>query len=236
MARAALDKSPGDVAAMFDDIAGRYDLLNDVLSLGQDRVWRGAAVRAVDAYSGELVLDLAAGTGTSSVAFTSRGARVIACDFSQGMLRVGARREREEGSSRATFVAGDALSLPFADRTFDAVTISFGLRNVHDVDQALQEMRRVTKIGGRLVICEFSHIPVAALDRVYSRYLAAALPMIARCFTANTGAYSYLSESIADWPDQRALAARLQRAGWSRVAWRNLTLGVVALHRAVRRA
>lgn len=234
MTRAELDKSPTDVAAMFDGIAGRYDLLNDVLSLGQDRMWRHSVVHAVDAYSGELVLDLAAGTGTSAEFFTRKGARVIACDFSQGMLRVGA--ERRGGASRrgVTFVAGDALSLPFADETFDAVTISFGLRNVNDVDQALRELRRVTKVGGRLVVCEFSHLPVGVLDRIYGRYLMAALPAIARCFTANTGAYEYLSESILDWPDQAGLAARLRSAGWSRVAWRNLTFGVVALHRGVR--
>ncbi|MFC3994578.1 demethylmenaquinone methyltransferase [Nocardiopsis sediminis] len=236
MTHAELDKSPTDVAAMFDDIAGRYDLVNDVLSLGQDRLWRRAVVNAVDAYSGELVLDLAAGTGTSSESFTGKGARVIACDFSQGMLKVGA--ERRGGASRrgVTFVAGDALSLPFADETFDAVTISFGLRNVHDVGQALRELHRVTKVGGRLVICEFSHIPVGALDTLYSGYLMAALPKIARVFTDNTGAYEYLSNSIMDWPDQAALAANIQSAGWSQVAWRNLSMGVVALHRGYRRS
>ncbi|MFC4565260.1 demethylmenaquinone methyltransferase [Nocardiopsis mangrovi] len=236
MTHAELDKSPTDVAAMFDDIAGRYDLVNDVLSLGQDRLWRRATVGAVDAFSGELVLDLAAGTGTSSESFTGKGARVIACDFSQGMLRVGA--ERRGGASRrgVTFVAGDALALPFADETFDAVTISFGLRNVQDVEQALGELRRVTKIGGRLVICEFSHIPVGVIDTLYRGYLMAALPKIARVFTDNTGAYEYLSESIMDWPDQAALAATIQSAGWSQVAWRNLSMGVVALHRGHRRA
>jgi demethylmenaquinone methyltransferase/2-methoxy-6-polyprenyl-1,4-benzoquinol methylase len=236
MTHAELDKSPADVAAMFDDIAGRYDLVNDVLSLGQDRLWRRAAVDAVDAYSGELVLDLAAGTGTSSESFTAKGARVIACDFSQGMLRVGA--ERRGGASRrgVTFVAGDALALPFADGTFDAVTISFGLRNTQDADQALRELHRVTKVGGRLVVCEFSHIPVRPLDTVYNGYLMAALPKIAGLFSSNTGAYDYLSRSIMDWPDQPALARRLGAAGWSQVAWRNLTFGVVALHRGYRRS
>ncbi|GAA3752464.1 demethylmenaquinone methyltransferase [Salinactinospora qingdaonensis] len=234
MKRADLDKQPTDVAAMFDDIAARYDLLNGVLSLGQDRAWRRATVKAVDAYSGELVLDLAAGTGTSSASFAARGARVIACDFSQGMLEVGAQRRGGASRRGVTFVGGDALHLPFADETFDAVTISFGLRNVADVDLALRELRRVTKVGGRVVICEFSHIPVEVLDRIYGRYLMAALPTIARRFTANSEAYAYLSESIMAWPDQPALAARLQAAGFSRVAWRNLTMGVVALHRGVR--
>ncbi|MFC7329296.1 demethylmenaquinone methyltransferase [Marinactinospora rubrisoli] len=234
MTRAELDKNPGDVAAMFDDIAARYDLANDVLSLGQDRLWRRAAVNAVDAYSGELVLDLAAGTGTSSESFTARGARVIACDFSLGMLRVGAQRRGGASRRGVTLVAGDALRLPFADETFDAVTISFGLRNVADTAQALRELRRVTKTGGRLVVCEFSHIPVAALDRLYGHYLMGALPLIARRITGRSAAYEYLSESIEAWPDQATLARMLQDAGWSRVAWRNLTLGVVALHRGVR--
>ncbi|RCV52845.1 demethylmenaquinone methyltransferase [Marinitenerispora sediminis] len=236
MTRAELDKNPGDVAAMFDDIAARYDLVNDVLSLGQDRLWRRAVVNAVEAYSGELVLDLAAGTGTSSESFTARGARVVACDFSLGMLRVGARRRGGASRRGVTLVAGDALRLPFADETFDAVTISFGLRNVADTAQALRELRRVTKVGGRLVVCEFSHIPVAAVDQVYNRYLMAALPVIARRITGESAAYEYLSESIAEWPDQAALARLVQDAGWSRVAWRNLTLGVVALHRGVRTA
>mgnify|MGYP001030713827 CR=1 FL=1 len=234
MTRAELDKDPQDVAAMFDTIASRYDLLNSVLTLGWERRWRKAVVDAVDAYSGELVLDLAAGTGTSSESFTRKGARVIACDFSLGMLRVGA--ERRGGASRrgVTVVAGDALALPFADETFDAVTISFGLRNVQDADRALRELRRVTKVGGRLVICEFSHLPVRPLDRILAKGMEIGLPLVARGFSDNPDAYAYLSESIAAWPDQRALARQLQAAGWSRVAWRNLTFGVVALHRARR--
>lgn len=235
MTRAELDKRPADVASMFDGIADRYDLVNDVISLGQDRAWRRAAVQAVDALGGELVLDLAAGTGTSSESFAKKGARVIACDFSQGMLRVGAQRRGGASRRGVTFAAGDALALPFADNTFDAVTISFGLRNTNHTDQALRELRRVTKVGGRLVVCEFSHIPVGALDRIYGTYLMGALPKIARLVTAESAAYEYLSESIMDWPDQRALAGRMQAAGWSSVAWRNLTFGVVALHRGYRR-
>jgi demethylmenaquinone methyltransferase / 2-methoxy-6-polyprenyl-1,4-benzoquinol methylase len=230
MTRAQLDKRPRDVAAMFDGLADRYDLLNDVLSLGQDRYWRKVVARAVGAGPGQLVLDLAAGTGTSSRAFTSAGARCVACDFSLGMLRAGAAKH----AARVRFVAGDALDLPFRDLSFDAVTISFGLRNVVDPDAALAEMLRVTRPGGRLVVCEFSHLPARRLDAVYSRYLAAALPAIARRVSGSGEAYSYLAESIADWPAQPELARRIAAAGWRGVRWRNLTMGVVAVHMALR--
>jgi demethylmenaquinone methyltransferase / 2-methoxy-6-polyprenyl-1,4-benzoquinol methylase len=236
MTRAQLDKRPGDVAAMFDGLADRYDLLNDVLSLGQDRHWRRVVAAAVGAGPGERVLDLAAGTGTSSLAFTGAGAQCVACDFSLGMLRVGKQRAAGQPSSRVSFVAGDALDIPFGNQSFDAVTISFGLRNVADPDAALAEMLRVTKPGGRLVICEFSHLPGRRLDAVYSRYLAAALPAVARRLTGSGDAYRYLAESIADWPDQPALARRIAAAGWRGVRWRNLTMGVVAVHKALRPA
>jgi demethylmenaquinone methyltransferase/2-methoxy-6-polyprenyl-1,4-benzoquinol methylase len=246
MTRAQLDKRPADVAAMFDAVAERYDLLNDVLSLGQDRRWRSVVARLVAARPGEVVLDIAAGTGTSSRAFAASGARCVACDFSTGMLRVGASRA---GASRAgaggravasepaglvSFVAGDALTLPFAASAFDVVTISFGLRNVADPGAALAEMLRVTRPGGRLVICEFSHLPARSLDLAYQRYLAAALPAVARRLSSNAAAYDYLAESISGWPAQEELAARIRGAGWSAVRWRNLTCGVVAVHVARR--
>jgi demethylmenaquinone methyltransferase / 2-methoxy-6-polyprenyl-1,4-benzoquinol methylase len=228
MTRAQLDKKPGDVSAMFDKVAERYDLLNDMLSLGQDRLWRRSVARAVSAGPGDVVLDLAAGTGTSSRAFTAAGARCIACDFSLGMLRVGARKP----AAGVRFVAGDALALPFGDGFFDAVTISFGLRNVADPDAALAEMLRVTRPGGALVVCEFSHLPAPAADGLYQRYLATALPLVARRLSGNSEAYGYLAESISDWPGQRELARRISAAGWQAVRWRNLSLGVVALHLA----
>jgi demethylmenaquinone methyltransferase / 2-methoxy-6-polyprenyl-1,4-benzoquinol methylase len=232
MTRAQLDKRPGDVSAMFDRIAGRYDLLNDALSLGQDRQWRKAVAAAVRAEPGEVVLDLAAGTGTSARAFAGAGARAVACDFSLGMLAVGAGR-RPPG---VRFVAGDALALPFRETVFDAVTISFGLRNVADPDQALAELLRVTRPGGRLVVCEFSHLPDRRLNAWYERYLGSALPAIARLLATDAEAYDYLAESIRDWPDQRELAARIGAAGWAGVRWRNLSFGIVALHAARRPA
>lgn len=229
--RASLDKQPHEVAAMFDDVAAKYDLTNDVISLGQARRWRKDVARAVAARPGEKVLDLAAGTGTSSLSFSADGAYVVPCDFSLGMLTEGKKRH-----PWMPLTAGDATRLPFADGVFDAVTISFGLRNVHDTDAALSELLRVTKPGGRVVICEFSHPTWAPFRTVYSEYLMRALPPIARTVCSNPDAYVYLAESISSWPDQPALAARLQKAGWSKVAWRNLTGGIVALHRGFKPA
>src|SRR3984957_17135053 len=240
MARADLDKRPGDVAAMFDAIAGRYDLLNDILSAGQVRLWRRAVARIIGAGLGERVLDLAAGTGTSSLPFTATGADCVACDFSLGMLTAGhaklGHRSPRDGSGQLGWVAGDAMRLPFRDEVFDAVTISFGLRNVADPGAALAEMRRVTRPGGRLVVCEFSTITIASLDLLYRRYLINVLPAIARRTARNPEAYAYLAESIADWPAQRALAAVIGAAGWSAVRWRDLSLGVIAVHVARRAA
>jgi len=240
MARAQLDKRPGDVAAMFDKVAGRYDLLNDVLSLGQDRWWRKVVAKAVGARAGEVVLDLAAGTGTSSVTFTAAGAACVACDFSLGMLRAGVGRlgahGRATGAGPVRFVAGDALRLPLRDQSFDAVTCSFGLRNVADPGTALAEMFRVTRPGGRLVICEFGHLPSRRLDAIYGRYLMAALPAVARRLSPAGDAYEYLAESIRDWPDRGELARRIAGAGWTAVRWRDLTLGVVTVHTARRRS
>ena len=241
MARAHLDKRPRDVAAMFDAIAGRYDLLNDVLSAGQVRLWRRAVARITAAGLSERVLDLAAGTATSSLTFTATGADCVACDFSLGMLRAGRSRlagqqdgQLRDGRGRLGFVAGDALRLPFRDGAFDAVTISFGLRNVASPGAALAEMRRVTRPGGRLVVCEFSTIPIAPVDKLYRRYLINILPAIARRTARSPEAYEYLAESIADWPAQRELAGLIETAGWSAVRWRNLSLGAVAVHVARR--
>lgn len=230
MTRASLDKQPADVAAMFDSTAERYDLLNSLMTGGQDRRWRREVVKAVDARPGERVLDLAAGTGTSSVPFAEAGAETVACDFSLGMLRVGVRRQT--GVERLRFVAGDALKLPFADGTFDAVTISFGLRNVADTDLALRELRRVAKPGGRLLVCEVSHPPNVLLATGHKMHLRYGLPLLARV-SSNPDSYRYLGESTLAWPDQAALAGRIQKAGWAKVRWRNLTFGVVALHHAI---
>ncbi len=213
---------------MFDEVAPKYDLLNDILSMGQTRRWRKIVFDAVGARPGERVLDLAAGTGTSAEPYADAGIDVVACDFSLGMLKVGKRRRPD-----IHFVAGDATALPFADDTFDAATISFGLRNVHEPDVALAEMLRVVKPGGRLVVCEFSHPTFAPFHTVYTEYLMRAFPPLARKFSSNPDAYVYLAESIRAWPDQDALAARIAGAGWGDVRYRNLSGGIVAVHRAV---
>ena len=227
MTRADLDKDPAAVAAMFDDVARRYDFTNDVLSLGQDRRWRRHVVAALDARPGQRVLDLAAGTGTSSQPLQDCGVRVVPCDFSWGMLRVGKAARPHLG-----FTAGDGTRLPFADDSFDAVTISFGLRNIVDPDAGLREMRRVTRPGGRLVVCEFSSPTNRPFRTVYLEYLMKALPSLARAVSSSPDAYVYLAESVRAWPDQPGLADRLTAAGWRHAEWRNLSGGIVALHRA----
>jgi demethylmenaquinone methyltransferase / 2-methoxy-6-polyprenyl-1,4-benzoquinol methylase len=227
--RATLDKRPRDMAAMFDAVAKRYDLTNDVLSLGQVRRWRRQVLRTVAPRPGDRVLDLAAGTGTSSEPFEEAGATVVPCDFSLGMLRQG-----RQARPAMRFTAGDATRLPFADGAFAAVTISFGLRNIVDPDAALREIARVTRRGGRLVVCEFSHPTWRPFRRLYLEYLMRALPPVARRVSSSPDAYVYLAESIQAWPDQAALADRIRAAGWRDVGWRDLSGGIVALHFGVR--
>jgi demethylmenaquinone methyltransferase / 2-methoxy-6-polyprenyl-1,4-benzoquinol methylase len=225
--RADLHKRPEDVQAMFDDVAKRYDITNDILSMGQDRRWRKAVLSAVDARPGQRILDLAAGTGTSSQPFADVGAYVVPCDFSLGMLQVG-----KEARPHLPFVAGDATRLPFADDSFDVVTISFGLRNIVDPDAGLGEMLRVTRPGGALVVCEFSSPTWAPFRTIYVEYLMRALPTVARAVSSSPDAYVYLAESIRAWPDQAGLARRIEAAGWDRCEWQDLSGGIVALHRA----
>jgi demethylmenaquinone methyltransferase / 2-methoxy-6-polyprenyl-1,4-benzoquinol methylase len=211
---------------MFDDVARHYDRTNSMLSLGNSMVWRVLTVRAVAPKTGERILDLAAGTGTSSVALAKSGAHVVAADFSAGMIEVGKRKHPS-----IEFVQADATALPFKTGEFDAVTISFGLRNIADPKKALKEMYRVLKPGGRLVVCEFSKPPVAILRAGYNAYLKYVMPAVVDAASSNPQAYSYLAESIADWPDQTTLSQWIRGAGFTRVAYRNVTAGVVALHR-----
>ena len=227
MNRAGLDKRPTDVARMFDGVAARYDVMNDVLSLGQDRRWRKAVLRAINPQPGETILDIAAGTGTSSEPLIEAGAHVVPADFSLGMLQTGKKRAAD-----LPFTAADATQLPFADNSFDVVTMSFGLRNVVDTAGALAEFARVTKPGGRLLICEFSQPVNSAFRTIYNEYLMQALPPVARAVSSNPESYVYLAESIQAWPGQRELAEQIAAAGWTNLSWRNLSGGIVALHHA----
>jgi demethylmenaquinone methyltransferase/2-methoxy-6-polyprenyl-1,4-benzoquinol methylase len=228
MARATLDKRPTDVARMFDAVADRYDRMNALMTFGQERRWRRQVAATLGLAPGMRVLDLAAGTGASSLPFAAAGAYPVACDFSAGMLAVGRRQHPQ-----LTFVAGDALALPFADESFDAVTISFGLRNVADVHTALAELRRVTRPGGRLVVLETSQPPARLLRAMGRLYTLRVMPLIARAFSSDPSSYAYLAESADVWLDQQALADALRAAGWTGVGWRDLMLGAVALHSAV---
>jgi demethylmenaquinone methyltransferase / 2-methoxy-6-polyprenyl-1,4-benzoquinol methylase len=229
VSRASLDKEPHEVAAMFDGVAKRYDRTNTILSFGRDRSWRRSTRAALELAPGQRCLDLAAGTGVSTEELARSGAFVVGLDISLGMLQVG-RRTRPD----IPLLAGDALALPFADGAFDAITISFGLRNIVDTDAALTEMARVTRPGGRLVVCEFSAPVNAALKRIYLGYLMRTLPVVARRFSSNPEAYVYLAESIRAWPSQERLAQIIGGAGWGAVGWQNLTGGIVTLHRATR--
>jgi demethylmenaquinone methyltransferase/2-methoxy-6-polyprenyl-1,4-benzoquinol methylase len=229
MPRANLDKNPDEVAAMFDGVAKRYDLMNDLLSLGRTRAWRRATTATIAPAPGMKILDLAAGTGSSSQPLAAAGADVIPADFSDGMLAAGRAR-----LPHLPFAKADALNLPFEAGRFDVVTFSFGLRNTVDIDKALRESFRVTKVGGRLVIAEFSQPLWRPFRSLYRNYLMRALPILARWTSSNPDAYVYLAESIRAWPNQGELAQRIQGAGWSQVGWQNLTGGVVAVHRAIK--
>lgn len=224
--RANLDKKATDVQGMFNAVAKNYDLMNSLASLGQVRRWRKEVRRAVVTRPAMRVLDVAAGTGASSIEFVRAGADVVAVDFSEGMLEEGRRRHPE-----IDFRQADAMNLPFEDNSFDAVTTSFGLRNIQDFDRALREFYRVLRPGGHLVVCEFSRPTWAPFRALYHFFLGTVVPGLARIASYDAVAYDYLTESILDWPSQYVLAAHLRRAGFERLQLRNLSGGIVALHR-----
>lgn len=210
---------------MFDAVGKNYDVTNTVLSFGQDRLWRRRTRKRLDLQPGDVVLDLAAGTAVSTAELQKTGAQCVACDFSLGMLKAGKYR-------KVPMVCGDGTQLPFADNTFDAVTISYGLRNIVDFRAGLEDMARVTKPGGKLTIAEFSTPVIPVFSTIYKEYLMRALPAVARVVSSNPDAYEYLAESIRAWPDQEELASAIADCGWERVGWQNLTGGIVALHSA----
>ena len=229
MSRANLNKDPDEVATMFDGVAKRYDLVNDLLSLGQTKAWRKATTAIIAPKAGMVILDLAAGPGSSSEPLYKAGATVFATDFSEGMLAQGRKARPYLNFSKA-----DALNLPFEANRFDVVTISYGLRNTVTYEKALIEALRVTKPRGRIVIAEFSQPTNRIFRTIYTKYLMRLLPAIAKKTSSNPDAYVYLAESIRAWPDQAALAESLKKAGWSNVSWKNLTFGVVAVHSATK--
>ena len=229
MSRANLSKDPDEVAAMFDGVAKRYDLVNDLLSLGRTKAWRKAATKIIAPTPGMQILDLAAGPGSSSEPLHKAGATVFATDFSEGMLAVGRKTRPYLNFSKV-----DALNLPFEANRFDVVTISYGLRNTVDYPKALAEALRVTKPGGLMVVVEFSHPTWRPFRTIYTEYLMKALPAIARKTSSNPDAYIYLAESIRAWPDQKGLADAMEKAGWGQISWKNLTGGVVAVHSGIK--
>jgi demethylmenaquinone methyltransferase/2-methoxy-6-polyprenyl-1,4-benzoquinol methylase len=222
----AAQRTAQGVQRMFDRVAPRYDVANTVFSLGQDKRWRQAAGRATHLTAGEVAVDVACGTGalTHDLEAMAPGALVVGMDFSQEMLK-------RAGPGR--YAAGDAIQLPLEDGSVDVVTIAFGLRNLPEPAQGLLEFRRVLRPGGRLVVCEFSHPVVPVFRQVYRRYLTRLMPVAARRLTSDPEAYQYLARSIGAWPDQPGLVRWLQEAGFGQVAWRDLTGGIVALHRGV---
>ena len=223
--RANLNKDPDDVSKMFDDVANRYDFLNDLLSLGRTKAWRRAVTSIIAPKPGMKILDIAAGTGSSSRPLVDKGAVVTALDFSQGMIEQGRKQNKN-----INFVQGDALKLPFEDNSFEVTTISFGLRNTSNTEIALKEALRVTKDGGRIVVAEFSHPVNPVFKKIYLNYLMKALPVIVKKISKNPDAYIYLAESIRAWPDQAELASIMRDSGFKSVAWQDLTFGIVAVH------
>lgn len=225
VSRADLGKEPEEVSAMFDGVARRYDLLNDLLSLGRTKAWRKVATSIIAPKPGMRILDIAAGTGSSSRPLADAGAEVILLDFSKGMLEAGRKRHPD-----LAFTHGDALALTFKDNEFDVTTISFGLRNTTDTLKALRESLRVLRPGGRMVVIEFSQPTNRIFRTIYLRYLMRAIPPVARKVSSNPGAYIYLAESIIAWPNQADLAELMKTAGFEKIHWKNLTFGIVAVH------
>lgn len=224
-----LSKQPEHVASMFDRVSPNYERMNNVMTLGSHVYWRALTRHAVAARPGERILDVAAGTGTMSAKYAADGAHVTALDFSQGMLDEARRRHGDD--PRIEFVQGDATKLPFDDATFEATTVSFGIRNFYDPQAALREMRRVTKPGGRIVVCEFSRPVNAAASAFYDTWNTYVIPVLAKVASTDPEAYEYLDQSIDAWADQRTFAGWLREAGFQDVRWRNLSFGIVALHK-----
>ena len=223
------------VSRVFTSVAQRYDLMNDLMSLGVHRLWKRRFVAGCQLRAGERLLDLAGGTGDIARLATERGARVSVGDINHAMLSVGRGRMDAAGQvSGLDWLQVNAERLPFADMSFDHVTIVFGLRNVSFRDQALSEMHRVLKPGGRVHIMEFSKVGLPVLGRLYDTWSFEVMPRLGAAIAKDKESYQYLAESIRRFPDQESLAGMLEAAGFEDVRWENLSAGICAVHRGVR--
>jgi demethylmenaquinone methyltransferase/2-methoxy-6-polyprenyl-1,4-benzoquinol methylase len=221
------------VHGVFSSVASRYDLMNDLMSAGIHRIWKDAMMDWLAPRPGQRLLDVAGGTGDVAFRFLRRaaGASAVVCDMTASMLEEGKKRaEAGHLADRLDWVVGDAMALPFADRSFDVYTISFGIRNVTRIPDALAEAYRVLRPGGRLMVLEFSRIPNDLLQRAYDAYSFNVIPAMGQAVTGDRESYQYLVESIRRFPDQDSFAAMIAQAGFGQVKYRNLTLGIAALH------
>ena len=229
----AEDAKAGLVHGVFTNVASRYDLMNDLMSGGVHRIWKDAMMDWLAPRPGQRLLDVAGGTGDIAFRFLRRApdATATVCDMTESMLVEGQRRaDAESLAERLDWVVGDAMVLPFDDASFDVYTISFGIRNVTRIEDALAEAFRVLRPGGRLMVLEFSQIPNSALQWAYDRYSFNVIPALGQAVANDRDSYQYLVESIRRFPDQEAFAAMIRRAGFEQVKYRNLTMGVAALH------
>jgi demethylmenaquinone methyltransferase / 2-methoxy-6-polyprenyl-1,4-benzoquinol methylase len=237
------EEKPSLVRGVFESVADRYDLMNDLMSGGVHRLWKSAMIDWLRPRAGQNFVDVAGGTGDIAFRILERlraggdkaASRIVVCDLTPAMLAVGRDRAIDRGIlSGIEWVNGDAEKLPFADRSFDAYTAAFGFRNLTHLDQALTEARRVLRPGGRLLCLEFSHVAVPILDRLYDLYSFQVLPLLGQIVAHDRPAYQYLVESIRRFPRQDEFAQRIASAGLERVTFRNLTGGIAALHSAWR--
>ena len=223
----------GMVHGVFTRVASKYDIMNDLMSGGMHRLWKEAMMDWLAPRPGQRLLDVAGGTGDVAFRFLGRasGAQAVVCDMTEAMLIEGRKRaEADRMSERLDWVAGDAMALPFADATFDIYTISFGIRNVTRVGDALAEAYRVLRPGGRLMVLEFSQIPNDLLQRAYDLYSFNVIPVMGQVVAGDRDSYQYLVESIRKFPDQETFVSMIRRAGFDQVKYRNLTMGIAALH------
>ncbi len=233
-----VDEKADRVADVFHSVAGRYDLMNDILSGGVHRLWKRFTIELSGVRAGNKVLDIAGGTGDLSYKFSrivGPEGLVVLADINESMLRVGRDRLTDRGVSGNLVVSqADAQYLPFPDNTFDCITIAFGLRNVTDKDLALRSMLRVLKPGGRLLVLEFSKPKSELLGKVYDTYSFKLLPIIGKVVTNDADSYAYLAESIRMHPDQKTLKGMMEDAGFENCDFHNLTGGIVALHKGIK--